>query len=60
MIKCSQGWLENLPLWLRVVDDRTWQLGNLVIELKKLVVVGENGVKRRGPGALVSRPSRFC
>lgn len=27
---------------------------------EKLVVVGENGVKRRGPGALVPRPSRLC
>lgn len=27
---------------------------------EKLVVVGENGVKRRGPGALVSRPTRLC
>lgn len=27
---------------------------------EKLVVVGENGVQRRGPGALVPRPSRVC
>lgn len=35
----------------------TWESGH---SAEKLVVVGENGVKRRGPGALVPRPSRLC
>lgn len=41
----------------RQPDLATRQSGH---SAEKLVVVGENGVKRRGPGTLVSRPSRLC
>lgn len=43
-----------------VVPERTWQPGGSGLSAQKLVVVGENGVDRGVPGALVPRPARVC